>query len=487
MSADKIIHVTDASVSVSEKDCPVCCSTYTTTVRRPVTCASCAYAACTTCVKGFLLSTAAEPHCMNCRHVWNREFLDSHLTRSWREGELKRHRETVLFDREKSLLPTSQEAIISRHKSDTAEKVVKEAKAELKAMHLRKVELNGIIYRNEFFLKNGVWPGAAGASHAAAIPEKRKFIAACPDPDCRGFLSTAYKCGVCAKQYCSKCREIDADEHTCDPELVATIKAIVADSRPCPNCGMAISRVSGCDQMFCTECNTAFSYSTGKVVTGVIHNPHYFERLAKLKATGATAVAGAGICEANGWPPYYTCFTGHPIIRYIDPITTRMIGNFYQLGIHLQEVELPTLPRPDVPIDNTDLRVQYLLKEIDEKQLRQKLQQRERKRERDLEFRGPLELAVITILEFFVWLVQPENRVLANRHDLAAEIEKRATTLHTFIHDYINNSLRGIGDRYANIAPQIILGDRRRSLDWSGYKPAKVKKAAAKASPPESD
>lgn len=416
---------------------------------------------------------------MNCRHVWNREFLDTHLTRSWREGELKRHRETVLFDREKSLLPTSQEAIETRHQKDAAENAVKEARAELKAMRLRKAELNAIIERNDYFIKRGIWPDAAAIP---AVPEKRKFIAACPDTDCRGFLSTAYKCGVCAKQYCSKCRELDGegDEHKCDPELVATIKAIVADSRPCPNCGMAISRVSGCDQMFCTECNTAFSYSTGTVVTGVIHNPHYFERLAKLREAGMAATATAAgaaaeepACGANGWPAYYTAVSVHPILRFTEPTITRMIGRFYQLGVHLQEVELPELPRHDVPIDNTDLRVQYLLKEIDEKQLRQKLQQRERKRERDLEFRGPLELAVVTILEFFVWLIQPENRILANRNVIAAEIEKRATALHTFLVDHINKPLRDIGDRYANIAPQIFFGAGRGHLDWNGYNPAK--------------
>jgi hypothetical protein len=297
----------------------------------------------------------------------------------------------------------------------------------------------------------------------------------------------AYKCGVCAKQFCSKCREPKAadeeDTHTCDPALVATIKAILVDSRPCPTCGTAISRVSGCDQMFCTQCDTAFSYTTGKVVTGVIHNPHYFERLAKLKKEGA--VAGEAACGANGWPAWHTVVGGHPIVRYVADKKSIMIGRFYQLGVHVQEVELPALPDPTRLLDNTDLRVQYLLKEIDDKQFRQKLQQRERVRSRDLEFRGPLELAVVTILEFFVWLAQPSQRVLAKRTEIAHEIEIRVDALYEFLDGYINKSLRDIGDRYANQAPQFQLDGARYTLKWGAYKPRAAKVKPDPSSPSE--
>jgi hypothetical protein len=417
---------------------------------------------------------------MNCQHVWNREFLDAHLTRSWREGEFKRHREAVLFDREKSLLPSSQDAIQVRHAKDVARKEIREAKAELKELAARKRQLTDIVERKLRFIETGVESGSVPE------PVKRQFIAACPDESCRGFLSTAYTCGVCAKQFCSKCRELKKEEdHTCDPALVATIKAILADSRPCPSCGTAISRVSGCDQMFCTQCDTAFSYSTGKVVSGVIHNPHYFERLAKLKKDSVVATG----CGANGWPTYYVAVSGHPVLNYTNSYTIAAVGRLYQFGVHLQEVELPGLPLPTQLLDNTDLRVQYLLKEIDEKQFRQKLQRRTREHDRDLEFRGPLELAMVTILEFFVWLAQPAHRSLSisggyepyritKKTELVHEIETRVEALVKFLKDYINKSLRDIGDRYANQAPQIMT-EGRFTLKWISNKPPKTKASVA--------
>ena len=392
-----------------------------------IPCFSCAYEACTRCIKTYLTSAMAEPACMNCHHPWPREFLDEHLTRSWREGELRHHREKILFDRERSLLPATQPDVeIEVQKRTYAAEIpaLDAQEDQLRAM-LRDVQAK--ISSHKRYIRNG--PEAETAVKEAK--EKRLFVAACPTETCRGFLSTAYKCGTCATQFCSGCRERKPKgvEHACDPALVATIAEIVKDSRPCPRCGTAISKVSGCDQMYCTQCDTPFSYETGAVIKGIIHNPHYFERMQKLKAGGAGAGAQVG---CNGWPD----FRFMPVhIR-----TSDSLGMLFRDAIHTEEVELRLhLANPETPTDNRDLRVRYLMNELDEVRFKQLIQQRDRKRQRDLEIRAVLELYVVTVLEFFndrPTLVDEAKTIDA----LAALKVQLETTM--------NAPLKVIGERY---------------------------------------
>lgn len=434
------------------------------------------------------MSTPSDPHCMNCRHVWNREFLDEHLTRSWMEGEFRKRREAVLFDREKSRLPATQEAVeVEREKRritekrDTLRKQRLEIKRELADIDVRLADIR-------HFTEHGNWPATATTMEGTPGPKKetRQFVAACPSATCRGFLNTAYVCGVCEGKFCSACREPKPDDvdHSCDPGLVATIKAITADSRACPSCGTAISRVSGCDQMYCTQCDTAFSYTTGKVVEGVIHNPHYFERLAKLKkeSTSAATVAGGG-CNRNGWPDWYRAVHASPGARFLNVKGfERNLQSLYRIGLHIQEVVLHEYPTHAAPINNVDARIRYLMGEIEERRFRQLLQQRDRTRQRDLEIRAPLELAVVTILEFFVWLTQ--QKIGVDDIEAKTAIEARLWQLHDFLEKHVNTPLRDIADRYGNFVPAIQNLSDLPKYEVYGYRPVSRPRSKAVTSPP---
>lgn len=118
-----------------------------------------------------------------------------------------------------------------------------------------------------------------GTDDAQRTKTERQFIHKCPTADCAGFLNTSWECGLCSTKACKDCREavVDAANHVCNPDTVETIKAIAKEAKPCPKCGTQISKISGCDQMWCIQCKTAFSWNTGRIETSVIHNPHYFQ------------------------------------------------------------------------------------------------------------------------------------------------------------------------------------------------------------------
>ena len=104
--------------------------------------------------------------------------------------------------------------------------------------------------------------------------EIKKFIHACPKEDCRGFLSTQWKCGVCDSKVCKECFKIKNNksdkEHVCNPDDIETVKLIKSSTKPCPKCATAISKINGCDQMWCINCKVAFSWKKGtiEVVSG---------------------------------------------------------------------------------------------------------------------------------------------------------------------------------------------------------------------------
>jgi hypothetical protein len=84
-------------------------------------------------------------------------------------------------------------------------------------------------------------------SDGAAPAQRREFIMKCPAEECRGFLSTAYKCGTCEKYTCSECLVIkDGEDHTCNPDTVESAKTIRAETQPCPKCGTRIFKIDGC-------------------------------------------------------------------------------------------------------------------------------------------------------------------------------------------------------------------------------------------------
>ena len=92
-------------------------------------------------------------------------------------------------------------------------------------------------------------------------------------------------------QCCKGCRRRDdISAHECKKEDLESVEAIRKETKPCPRCGTRIHKIDGCDQMWCPFCQdkygegTTFSWKTGKIERGRIHNPHYIDYMHNRKA-----------------------------------------------------------------------------------------------------------------------------------------------------------------------------------------------------------
>jgi hypothetical protein len=158
---------------------------------------------------------------------------------------------------------------------------------------------------------------------------RKRFVMACPLEGCRGFLSTQYKCGTCQKHVCSDCLCLKLEEHVCNENDRLSAEMIKRETKPCPKCGTRIHKIDGCDQMYCTNqlegtyCNTAFSWRTGEIVTGTIHNPHFYE----LQQRKGIQMRNVGDIQCGGMPRITPLIR---ILQYAAEHNLTMKGELFQ-------------------------------------------------------------------------------------------------------------------------------------------------------------
>ncbi len=169
----------------------------------------------------------------------------------------------------------------------------------------------------------------------------RVFTMKCPGAECRGFLSTAYKCGICDRSTCAHCLvqyPIDdpkGEAHTCSEDDKKTVELIKKSCRNCPCCGMSIFRIEGCNQMFCTACNTAFDWATGQLLnTRQIHNPHYTDYLRRMDLASASASASAQGTQTHQRPGLNPCGADNQRLDY-HYISREYLISMENTNIHL--------------------------------------------------------------------------------------------------------------------------------------------------------
>jgi len=403
-------HLEDEKINLSPEkskekkkkyECSICCSIRT----RILLCPYCSYISCIECNEKYTLETINKSHCMSCKKEFSNQFFYDNFSKTFINKKYKNHRQKILFEREKYLLPATQPEVEKIYRKEKLYRQITDIRKLINDLKIEEEKIRDRIY-NIDLIRN---------DEKDEKDEKTTYVCSCPNNDCRGFLSTRYKCGICNVQACSECREIKKENHVCDPNILESVKEIKKTTRDCPNCRTLIFKISGCDQMYCTQCHIAFSWRTGKVEKGMIHNPHYFEYLRVNGEVPRNPNEDRCGGLPNVWFLNNQCFRVYlpkPVSRFHRPehkIIGDLLAQIYREVRHIREVEINGLPTVLDNQTNLDLRISFLLKEITEDDFKVKLQRREKERTKKLEYREVLDMYVNVMQDLFYELEQIKN------------------------------------------------------------------------------
>ena len=400
-------------VNQETSNCVICYEDFTKSVRAKIECPACNIKTCRQCVRSYLLTSTEHPHCFNCKNRWELDFLTTATLKSFINGDYKTHRTQLLFEHEKSRVPETIPAVenykkVEQLKNDRV--VLKQQITDMKTT-IRQLQ-------NQHYILN---ENITNYSKGECKSDRREFKRACPNGDCLGFLSTAWKCGVCNHWACSKCFEVKGihkdEPHECDPNTLASAQLLKKETKPCPSCASAIYKIEGCDQMWCTQCHIAFSWKTGLRVNGVIHNPHFYHWQNNGGGTAPIQTPGAVLCGGMpGWIGMRTVIQKvsreiYPNIPKEQHVDITVLQMMYRGAMHFQHWVLNRLREQCQNVsDNTELRIKYIVKEISEQELKQKLIRRDKiknKRRAVLEIYELLNVVFIeSFRDIYEWLQQ---------------------------------------------------------------------------------
>ncbi len=247
-------------------ECQICCNKYTSKLRRKYTCIECSESACTNCVFKHMLDNLGDFKCLFCSTQLLitdlRECLSASKYKQLAEKEVEH-----LFQQEITLLDATKTAL------DEEQRLIE---MEIMIKWMRKDGMSD--------------PQIFHALSVMGYMKERQnrhlsLVHMCPQ--CNELLrhskdapSAQYTCDKCKTEICGICIEKKETDHACDENVLETLNHIHTTCETCPKCHAVIEKESGgCDQMFCTKCNTTFSWTTHRIITKgeVHHNPHFYD------------------------------------------------------------------------------------------------------------------------------------------------------------------------------------------------------------------
>ena len=407
-------------------DCSCCAEKFNQSTRKEVPCFKCGYSACKTCVRTFLVNTQGMPQCMSCHTQFNLSFLVKHLNQSWTLNEFKTCMTATLLSSELGKIPETLPYAEHEKRKQALVKTNSDIKLQMMDLEKKLRKLHRTHTANNYLIRGETIPERyrdAVSDQPMQVDTRKKFIMACPGQGCKGFLSTAYKCGLCERNTCKDCIMIKQDDaHVCIESDKLSAEAIRKETKPCPKCHERIFKIDGCDQMYCMArdeagkiCQTVWSWKSGEELIGVtVHNPHFFQLQQQLGYVPRTA----GDVHCGGMPELHYLLQ---LFRHIHRISTeetrnelglvQLSGDVQTLYRRLNEHVQYEIPRhrniirrhPDVMRKN---RINYILTSISKEQFADLQYRTEKEYQKTIELLHTLELIGVCGIETFQSIVQ---------------------------------------------------------------------------------
>ncbi len=473
--------------------CPICITNYNKSLHQSIACCHCSYTACKSCVRYYLTQTSHDAHCMDCRKKWDLQFLKDNLNASFVTGEYREYRGKLLTDRVISqreeyydgLLYIAEKRRLDKENDDIYIKIcalntqIKKLERKQRQNYERIGDIEDYICRGIEMPENDEQEDTIDENTVFSnetTTSRRKFIMPCQKPGCCGMLSQAYKCGICECFTCAKCFEVKLDdvEHICDENAVATATEIKASSKPCPKCGTRISKIDGCDQMWCVDCKTAFSWTRGTIEQGAVHNPHYFQWM-QTRNEEAAAAAAAQNCNNE-----YRA-TANSIIQILNIVTylrtyvnssnnhcfairSDFISNLTQYIAHCEQVYLrPLRFEITTRTNNKQFIYNYFMGEMCRELLQERLLKNDTENQREsalCDIYDALILIVTQVLRDFLNELEPIKKIMVKdfmtliiKENPGFDVERHKTG---FRQNYPLNALNDIGYKASYVQPRAI-------------------------------
>jgi hypothetical protein len=376
-------------------------------------------------------------------------FLQERLTKKFMTEEYAAHRAQILWNREESFIPTYQIRAENIKKANIIKDTILDPLYAKRKILLEELEKMDNDISTELRVYNHLMFSRTAGTDETAV---KNFTRKCPTNECKGWLSTAWKCSLCDNYTCSDCyvtigehrRGTPQCNHACVEGDLLTAKMIRDSTKPCPKCGVGIEKTEGCDMMFCVACHAAFRWNTGEIVTsGNIHNPHYYEWLQRTGGNVRDREHGDITC--GGIPD-------HRILRGIPSTYYNRMAAIHRIVSHVNDIDLDNYnvtinDRTDVD----DMMIMYLLNKETQESVKRKMMLKELARERARAF--------YDVFRTFVTVGSDYLRQFADVPKTGDEIERAVTVCEGqfgALIQYINEANTNIAKMFGISAPIIV-------------------------------